>query len=158
MTDRPKRIVRVDFDESALGGRGPEAEHERRVAVFDLLEENAFGLVGHDGGPYALYLGIRENRIVLDVRLDDETRLHEMRLSLTPFRSIIRDYFTVCDSYVEAIKTATPSRIEALDMGRRGLHNEGATILRDRLAHRIEMDVDTARRLFTLICALHAKV
>jgi uncharacterized protein (UPF0262 family) len=158
VTDKPKRIVQVHFDEGSLGGRGAESEHERRVAVFDLLEGNDFGLVGHDGGPYALHLGIRENRIVLDVRMHDDTRLHEMRLSLTPFRSIIRDYFTVCDSYVEAIKNASPSRIEALDMGRRGLHNEGASLLRERLAHRIDMDIDTARRLFTLICALHAKV
>ena len=157
MTDKPKRIVRVSFDEDSLGSRGAEADHERRVAVFDLLEDNTFEPLGHDGGPYALHIAIRESRIVLDVRLEDDTRLHEMRLSLSPFRSIIRDYFTVCETYVEAIKTASPSRIEAIDMGRRGLHDEGAQILRDRLANRFVMDKDTARRLFTLICALHAK-
>lgn len=158
MADRRRRVIRVTFDEDAVAGRGPDAEHERRVAVFDLLEDNRFALTDHDGGPYALHLGIRENRIVLDVRDPDDNRLHEVRLSLTPFRSVIRDYFTVCESYVEAIKTASPSRIEALDMGRRSLHNEGAAILRTRLERRIELDEDTARRLFTLICALHAKV
>ena len=156
MVDRRRRVIRVTFDEDAVAG--PDAEHERRVAVFDLLEDNRFALADHDGGPYALHLGIRENRIVLDVRDPDDNRLHEIRLSLTPFRSVIRDYFTVCDSYVEAIKTASPSRIEALDMGRRSLHNEGASIMRARLERRIDLDEDTARRLFTLICALHAKV
>jgi uncharacterized protein (UPF0262 family) len=145
------------LDDSALGNPSAEAAHDCRAAIFDLLEKNAFGLIDHSGGPYALRIGLKERRLVFDIRDKGGERLLELRLSLTPFRSVIRDYFKVCDSYYEAIKSASPSRIEAIDVGRRALHNEGADLLRERLKHRIWIDGDTARRLFTLICALHPR-
>lgn len=157
MPDR-RRLVDVTLDESAQANPSAEVAHDCRAAIFDLLEENAFGLVGHGGGPYVLRIGLKERRLVFDVRDRGDARLLELRLSLTPFRSVIRDYFKVCDSYYEAIKTASPSRIEAIDIGRRALHNEGAELLRERIKHRIWIDGDTARRLFTLICALHPRV
>ncbi|HEY5608525.1 MAG TPA: UPF0262 family protein [Alphaproteobacteria bacterium] len=152
-----RRLVDVILDESAQVSPSAEAAHDCRAAIFDLLEDNAFGLVGHAGGPYTLRIGLKERRLVFDVRGRQGERLLELRLSLTPFRSVIRDYFKVCDSYYEAIKTASPSRIEAIDVGRRALHNEGADLLRERVKHRIWIDGDTARRLFTLICALHPR-
>jgi len=152
-----QRLIDVVLDEATLVRRSPEVEHERAVAIFDLVEENDFGLVDGAGGPYRLRLGIHDGRLRFDVRDRDDAPLVAVQLSLTPFRSIIRDYFTVCESYYEAIKTASPSRIEAIDMGRRGLHDEGAALLRERLARRIAIDPDTARRLFTLICVLHVR-
>ncbi len=142
--------------------RSPEVEHERAVAIFDLIEENYFSpvgdLVGGDGGgPYSLFLGIEENRLVIDIRTETEEPLGKVILALTPFRRIVKDYFQICESYYQAIKAATPSQIEAIDMGRRGLHNEGADLLHERLAGKIELDKNTARRLFTLICVLHIR-
>jgi uncharacterized protein (UPF0262 family) len=151
------RIVDIVLDEHSLARRSPEIEHERAVALFDLLEENDFHLVGSEEGPYKLHLGIFEQRLVFDVRSADERKLRDIVLSLTAFRKVVKDYFLVCESYYDAIKKRGPSQIEALDMGRRGLHNEGSELLRERLAGKIEIDLDTARRLFTLICALHIK-
>ena len=159
-TDRPetteRRIVDVVLDEESVARRSPEVEHERAVALFDLLEENDFALVGTPG-PYRLRIGVFEQRLVLDVRDGDDRKLRDIILSLTPFRKVVKDYFLVCESYYAAIKKLGPSQIEALDMGRRGLHNEGSEILMERLAGKIEVDLGTARRLFTLICALHIK-
>ena len=128
-----------------------------QVAIFDLLEANYFAPSVDGQGPYNLVLSVRENRLIFDIRDDGDGALGEFALPLTPFRRIVKDYFTVCESYFSAIKTAPPSQIEAIDMGRRGLHNEGSEILRDQLAGKIEIDFDTARRLFTLLCVLHIK-
>lgn len=152
---RVKRLVAIDLDEEAFRRSTPDVEHERQVAVYDLLEENSFGLCGHDGGPYRLILSIQDRKLVLDIRDEAEAPVSAFLLSLTPFRRVIKDYFLICESYFEAIKSASPSRIEAIDMGRRGLHNEGSELLRERLRDKVEMDLDTARRLFTLICALY---
>jgi len=151
------RIIDLVLDEHTVMRRSPDVEHERKVAIFDLLEENHFAPVGSDGGPYVLHLAIEENRLVFDIRLESDEPHGKVLLSLTPFRRIIKDYFMICESYYDAIKTAAPSQIEAIDMGRRGLHNEGSETLKERLSGKIEMDFDTARRLFTLICVLHIK-
>ncbi len=152
-----RRLARVTVDESAIGRGNPDIEHERAVAIYDLLEANSFAPEGHDGGPYWLQLGIADNRLVFDVRLEDETPVVAHLLSLTPFKRIVKDYFLICDSYYQAIRTASPAQIEAIDMGRRGLHNEGSELLMERLDGKIELDLDTARRLFTLVCVLHWK-
>ena len=157
MTAKARRIIDIVLDEESVARRSPEVEHERAVALFDLLEENDFALVGTPG-PYRLRIGIFEQRLVFDVRNTDDTKLRDIVLSLTPFRKVVKDYFLVCESYYAAIKKLSPSQIEALDMGRRGLHNEGSELLRERLDGKIEIDLDTARRLFTLICALHIKL
>jgi uncharacterized protein (UPF0262 family) len=151
------RLAAVTLDEESLGSSNDDIEHERRVAIYDLIENNSFRPAGHDGGPYALHLGTRNGRLVFDIRLTDGTPVIAHLLSLAPFRGIVKDYFTVCDSYYSAIRTATPDRIEALDMGRRGLHDEGSRIVMERLKRKIDVDFDTARRLFTLITVLHWK-
>ena len=151
------RIQEIHLDEETMVRRSPDIEHERNVAIFDLIEENHFHPKGSDGGPYSLHLSISEGRLVFDIRLVDETPFNAVLLSLTPFRRIVKDYFLICESYFDAIKTAAPSQIEAIDMGRRGLHDEGSEILRARLDGKIDIDFDTARRLFTLICVLHIK-
>jgi uncharacterized protein (UPF0262 family) len=151
------RLAAVTLDEASIGTPSDDVEHERRVAIYDLIEENQFRPAGHDGGPYALTLGITGNRLMFDIRLTDGTPVVAHLLSLTPFRRIVKDYFTVCDSYYAAIRTATPDRIEALDMGRRGLHDEGSRLVMERLKDKVEIDFDTARRLFTLISVLHWK-
>ncbi len=151
MTDH--RLKSIDIDQGSLASASQDQEHEREVAVFDLLEANVFKPDGADHGPYALRIGLVENRLALDITGPDYARRH--LLSLSPFRGLIKDYFLICGSYYEAIRNSTPSQIEALDMGRRGLHNEGSDLLRERLAGKVEIDKDTARRLFTLICALH---
>jgi len=156
--DQPaQRLVKVTLDEGSIGRSSPDIEHERAVAIYDLLEDNSFQPLDHDGGPYALHLAITENRLVFDIRQQDGTPLMAHLLSLTPFRKIVKDYFMICDSYYKAIRTATPTQIEAIDMGRRGLHNEGSELLKERLKEKIDVDFDTARRLFTLICVLHWK-
>ncbi|WP_084419464.1 UPF0262 family protein [Henriciella litoralis] len=151
-----KRLVAVEIDEETLSSSGPDAEHERRVAIFDLIEENTFGINEHEGGPYVLHLSMIERKLVFDIRLEDQTKVHAFILSISPFRGLIRDYFMICESYYSAIKTQSPHQIEAIDMARRGIHNEGSTLLAERLEGKIDVDFDTARRLFTLICALHA--
>ena len=157
MTGDPRRLIKVALEEESAIRRSPEVEHERAIAVFDLLAENEFHLLKGPDGPYCLQISIRENRLVLDVRDSKESPIEEILLPLSPLRSLIRDYFRVCEAYYEAIKTASPSRIEAIDMGRRGVHNEGADILLRRLAPKIGMDEQTSRRLFTLICVLHIR-
>jgi uncharacterized protein (UPF0262 family) len=151
------RLAAITLDEESLGSSSDDIEHERRVAIYDLIQENKFRPSGHDGGPYALQLAMRGNRLVFDIRLTDGTPVIAHMLSLAPFRRIVKDYFTVCDSYYSAIRTATPDRIEALDMGRRGLHDEGSRIVMERLKRKVDLDFDTARRLFTLITVLHWK-
>lgn len=151
------RLVAITLDESSIGRSGPDIEHERAVAIYDLIEQNVFSPSDHDGGPYTLHLSMAENRLVFDIRLADGTPVTAHLLSMTPFRKIVKDYFLICDSYYAAIRTASPDRIEAIDMGRRGLHDEGSNILIDRLKDKVSIDFDTARRLFTLICVLHWK-
>lgn len=151
------RIARVTLDERSVVRRSPEVEHERAVAIYDLTEENSFCLVEGPTGPYDLSLGIEDNRLVLDIGNENAEPVAKHILSLTPFRRIVKDYFTICESYYEAIKRSSPSQIEAIDMGRRGLHDEGAELLRERLAGKIDLDSNTARRLFTLICVLHIR-
>jgi uncharacterized protein (UPF0262 family) len=162
MTEEKKdgaRLANVVLDENSIAARGPDVEHERRIAIFDLLEQNYFDPVGVPPGPYALRLSVQENRLVFEISREEDGRTHATHvLSLTPLKRVIRDYFVVCDSYFKAIRSATPSQIEAIDMGRRGLHDEGSGALMERLKGKIEVDHDTARRLFTLICALHVKV
>ncbi|MEW7009417.1 MULTISPECIES: UPF0262 family protein [unclassified Lentilitoribacter] len=148
------RLVDISLDAS-IGRATPDIEHERAIAIFDLIEENSFELVGHDTGPYKLILSLVESRLVFDILNEGDENLITHILSLTPFRQIVKDYFMICESYYEAIKSAATNRIEALDMGRRGIHNEGAQILKDRLDGKINIDTDTSRRLFTLVCVLH---
>lgn len=159
MSDASKRrIVNVALDEKTVVRRKPEVEHERAVAIFDLLEDNSFGMVEHpDAGPFHLHLNIEDNRLVLDVREAGDVPVDKVVIPVTPFRSIVKDYFLICESYYNAIKRATPAQIEAIDMGRRGLHNEGSEMLRERLADKVVIDLQTARRLFTLICVLHIR-
>jgi uncharacterized protein (UPF0262 family) len=152
-----QRLVKVTLDEGSIGRSSSDIEHERAVAIYDLLEDNSFAPVDHEGGPYALHLSISENRLVFDIRNEDGTPVMAHLFSLTPLRRIVKDYFLICDSYYKAIRTSTPSQIEAIDMGRRGLHNEGSELLMERLKEKIAVDFDTARRLFTLICVLHWK-
>ena len=149
------RLQSVELDEESLSAASRDQEQERQIAIFDLLEANYFAPAGAAGGPYDLRMGLIENRLMLDVSGPDYARRHI--LSLSPFRSLIRDYFIICESYFQAIRNATPAQIEALDMGRRGLHNEASELLMTRLKGKVETDLDTARRLFTLICALHRR-
>ncbi|MFK0385018.1 MULTISPECIES: UPF0262 family protein [Rhizobium/Agrobacterium group] len=148
------KLCDVVLDES-IGRSTPDVEHERAVAIFDLIEENSFEPVGHDGGPYRLSLSLVDSKLVFSIRTEDETDVATHILSLTPFRRIIKDYFLICESYYEAIRSSTPSQIEAIDMGRRGIHNDGSQTLMDRLSGKIKVDFDTARRLFTLVCVLY---
>lgn len=163
MTDDPEtparsdRLIDITLDEQSISHNSPEVQHERKVAIFDLLEENRFALEDGTHGPYRLHLEIVENRLAFHVARDDGAHAMTFLLSLSPFRKLIKDYFLVCESYYAAIKSEPPSRIEALDMGRRSLHNEGTQLLQQRLQGKINVDFDTARRLFTLICALHWK-
>ena len=152
-----QRLVAVTLDEKTIGRSNPDIEHERQVAIYDLLEQNTFAPVGHSGGPYALHLSINGNRLVFDIRLPDGTPVMAHLFSLTPLRRIVKDYYLICDSYYQAIRTATPDKIEAIDMGRRAIHNDGSHILMERLKDKVTIDLDTARRLFTLICVLHWK-
>lgn len=152
-----RRLVKITLDERTVVRRSPEVEHERAVAIYDLLEDNSFAPVGHEGGPYHLNLSIEDNRLVMDIRTTDEQRVAEVQLAIGSFRRIVKDYFTICESYYQAIRRASPSQIEAIDMGRRGLHNEGSELLRERLSGKVEIDFKTARRLFTLVCVLHIR-
>ena len=152
-----QRLVAVTLDEATIGRSNADIEHERQVAIYDLLEQNSFQPSGHADGPYALHLSITGNRLVFDIRTEDGTPVVAHLLSLSPLRRIVKDSYTVCDSYYQAIRTATPDKIEALDMGRRSIHNDGSRILMERLEDKVNIDIDTARRLFTLICVLHWK-
>ncbi len=155
--DSTARIIDITLDESSIGRNTVEVDHERQVAIFDILEANQFALDGGAPGPYRLRIAIVEKRLAIEVSGEDKVPLTTFVLSLSPFSRLIKDYFLVCESYYEAIKTAPPSRIEAVDMGRRALHDEGSRILIERLSGKITTDFNTARRLFTLICALHWK-
>lgn len=151
------RITDIKFDEKSVVRRSADVEHERAVAIYDLLEDNHFAPTSGVNGPFRLTLRLEEDRLIFDIGDDAESLLESIAMSVKPFRRVIKDYFDVCESYFEAIKTATPSRIEAIDMGRRGLHNEGSEVLRERLGDRVEIDFNTARRLFTLLCVLHIR-
>ena len=151
------RLISVTLDENSIGRGSADQEHERRIAIYDLIEENCFGVPGADAGPYALRVALHEAKLVFEITGQAGESVMTHILSLTPFRRILKDYFLICESYYKAIRTATPQQIEAIDMGRRGLHNEGAQLLSERLDGKIDCDSDTARRLFTLVTALHWK-
>lgn len=152
-----QRLVGVTLDEASIGRSNPDVEHERAIAIYDLLEQNMFAPVEQADGPYTLHLSINDNRLVFDIRREDGAPVVAHLFSLSPLRRIVKDYYMICDSYYQAIRTATPDKIEAIDMGRRGIHNEGSRILMERLKDKVTLDMDTARRLFTLICVLHWK-
>jgi len=156
------RIAQITLDEKSVVRRNPDIEHERAVAIFDLLEENSFSPTteypGGYGGPFHLHLRIEENKLVFDIRDTEDGPLESIALSLAPFRGVVKDYFLICESYFAAIKRSSPAQIEAIDMGRRGLHNEGSDLLRERLADKVAIDQNTARRLFTLLCILHIRI
>jgi uncharacterized protein (UPF0262 family) len=155
--DANNRIVAVTLDEASIGRSGPDIEHERAVAIYDLIEANLFAPEGVAAGPYTLHLAITGNRLAFDIRRADGAPVVAHLLSLNPFRRIVKDYFMICDSYYQAIRTASPERIEAIDMGRRGIHDDGSRTLMERLEGKVRMDFETARRLFTLISVLHWK-
>jgi uncharacterized protein (UPF0262 family) len=157
MSQERQRIAKITLDERTVVRRNADVEHERAVAIFDLLEENSFAPADTAPGPYHLHLCIEEDRLVFDLRSARGKALGKIALALAPFRRIVKDYFTVCESYYAAIRTASPSRIEAIDMGRRALHDEGSVLLKERLAGKAEIDHNTARRLFTLLCVLHIR-
>lgn len=152
------RIAQITLDEKSVVRRNPDIEHERAVAIYDLLEENSFIPAGGYDGPFHLHLRIEDNRLIFDIGDTADQPLESVALSLAPFRGVVKDYFLICESYFAAIKRASPAQIEAIDMGRRGLHNEGSEILRERLAERVAIDQNTARRLFTLLCILHIRI
>lgn len=154
------RISQIELDDSNLPPPTPEIEQERKVAIYDLLEENVFSLPAREErvappGPYRVALSIRDKRLVFDVTGEDGEKAAEFHLSLSPFRQVVKDYWQICESYFDAVKNMPPSQIETIDMARRGIHNEGARILEERLEGKAELDSDTARRLFTLVCVLH---
>lgn len=156
------RLSHVEIDDSGLPAPTPEIDQERRVAIFDLLEENVFALPPVEGrdipsGPYHLFLSIRDGRLVFDIRTEAGETLAEFHLSLSPFRQVVKDYFQICAAYFDAVKRLPPAQIEAIDMGRRGIHDEGSRVVQERLEGKVIVDKPTARRLFTLICVLHFK-
>jgi uncharacterized protein (UPF0262 family) len=150
-----QRLVKVELDEESIGRSNPDVEHEREVAIYDLLEQNSFAPVDDDSGPYILHLKVDGARLMFDIRGENGKPVVAHLLSLSPLRRIVKDYYTICDSYYQAIRTATPDKIEAIDMGRRAIHNDGSRILMERLKSKVALDHDTARRLFTLVCVLH---
>lgn len=149
------RLTAVTLDETSIGRGNPDQEHERAIAIYDIVEKNAFAIPEGPDGPFHLSLGIVENKLAFEIKLEDGRAVMTHYLSLTPFRRVIRDYRSICETYYAAIRTASPTQIEAIDMGRRGLHNEASELLQQRLDGKVEVDFDTARRLFTLIFALH---
>ena len=155
------RIIDVQLDERTILWRSADIEQERRIAIFDLIEGNHFApqRVHADGyaGPYRIVLSVEEGRLAIQIKREDDTPLETYILALGRFRRPIRDYFAICDSYFQAIRASTPAQIETVDMARRGIHNEAAELLKERLEGKIDLDFDTARRLFTLICVLHIK-
>src|SRR4051812_24109762 len=156
MSGKPgNRLIAIELGEGLGRARTPDAEHERRIAIYDLLEENSFTVEGRDCGPYRLELATAEGRLLLDIRTEAGEPLIVIGLSMSPFRRIVKDYFTLCESYYRAIRNSSPRQIEAIDMARRALHNEGSELLRERLDGKVTIDFDTARRLFTLVAVLH---
>ena len=158
MSDERNRLTDITLDEASLAPASPNAEHERRIALFDLKESNAFQVIGEDRGPYTLLLGMSDGRLALDVSGEDGARVLLHYFTIGPLRKLMKDYVLICDSYHAAIRTAPPSQIEAIDMGRRGLHNEAGEVLQESLRDKVVVDLETARRLFTLVCALHTRV
>jgi len=161
MTDL-NRLTHVEIDETGLPAPTAQIDQERKVAIFDLLEENSFALPAVDGhealsGPYHLYLSIKDRRLVFDIQTEQRQHIAAFHLSLTPFRQVVKDYFQICEAYFSAVKLLPASQIEAIDMGRRGIHDEGARVLQERLEGKVIVDTLTSRRLFTLICVLHFK-
>jgi uncharacterized protein (UPF0262 family) len=150
-------LVDITLDDSALPEPTPEIAQERRVAIFDLLQENEFSVVrdGAPDGPYKLILGMQDRRLVFTITTENDEPAGQFMLSLSPLKQVIKDYFAICESYFKAVTSMPPAQIEAIDMGRRGIHDEGSEQLRERLEGKVETDKMTARRLFTLICALH---
>ncbi|PHR93224.1 MAG: hypothetical protein COA69_04545 [Robiginitomaculum sp.] len=157
MTDADHYITELHIDPQSLPVTSPEMEHERRVAIFDLLEENEFKPLDSPSGPYVVNIVLNDDRLILNVMRTNGAARGDYSLSVKPFRRIIKDYFMICEAYHDAIRTATSAQIEAIDMGRRGLHNEGSRLLSDSLRNTIEVDFNTSRRFFTLICALHRR-
>ncbi|MEM8799672.1 MAG: UPF0262 family protein [Pseudomonadota bacterium] len=156
-----QKIVKLELDHRTITYRNPDVEQERRVAIFDLLENNHFNPVkdyptGY-AGPFHLVMKVEDGRLVFAIHTTEDELLEQLILGLGPFRRLIREYFAVCESYFQAIRSSTPEQIEAIDMGRRGLHNEGSELLRERLKNKVDVDFETARRLFTLICVLHIR-
>lgn len=152
-----ERITHISFDDPALVARNPDLEHERRVAIFDLLEDNFFKLKNGQDGPYRVVLSLTDRGINLSVRQLDDQFICDIKVSMTPFRRIIKDYFLICESYYEAIRSATPDRIETIDMARRAMHNEGSELLQEKLEEDVSVDQETARRLFTLVSVLQMR-
>ena len=156
------RLVHIELDETGLPAPTPEIDQERKVAIYDLLEENTFSLPEIPGrevprGPFKLFLSIVEGRLVFDIKTEADQKVAEFHLSLSPFRQVVKDYFQICEAYFDAVKHLPPGQIEAIDMGRRGIHDEGSRVLQERLDGKVVIDKPTARRLFTLICVLHFK-
>ncbi|MGV6801364.1 MAG: UPF0262 family protein [bacterium] len=154
-------LIRVELDQSSLAPATADIEHERKIAIYDLLQENSFLPIGEADiigtGPFVLYLSSCEGRLIMDVRREDETPIGQLHLSMSPLRKIIKDYFMLCESYYDAIRSAAPQQIETIDMARRAMHNEGSELLAERLKGKVAVDFDTARRLFTLICSFHMR-
>ena len=151
------RLVDITLDAKSLGRTNPNIEHEREVAIFDILDGNAFRIDGMDAGPYKLNLSLADDRLVLAISPSSEAETVEQTVALTPLKRIVKDYFMICESYYEAVRTAPPARIQAIDVSRRALHDEGSALLKEKLLPKIIVDDDTARRLFTLVCSLHWK-
>ncbi len=156
-TSTTHRIIKIDLDERSLARATADIEYERKIAVYDLLEDNCFEPIGAGTGPFELYLSIVERRLMFEVRLEGGEKIGAVHLSLMPLRKVIKDYFLLCESYHEAIRNAAPAQIETVDMARRAMHNEGSEILQERLKEKIIIDHNTARRLFTLICSFHMR-
>ncbi|MGA2043823.1 MAG: UPF0262 family protein [Roseiarcus sp.] len=152
-----RRLASVSIDDASIDRGSPDQEHERAIAIYDLVEENSFAVPDRDDGPYELRIGLQDARLAFDIRTQGGESVLAFGLSLTPLRSILRDYFLVCENYYAAIRTASAAQIEAIDRSRGALHDEGAELVAQRLADKVDVDAATARRLFTLICALHWK-
>jgi uncharacterized protein (UPF0262 family) len=158
MAEAPGRLLRVVLDDETLHRLSPEQEADQRQAVADLQADNCFSLIQHPGQDTVLHLSIQESRLIFDLRTEEDQTLQVLALALGPFRTMIKDYQMLLDSYAAAVAEGREARIQAIDMGRRGLHNEGAELVRGRLAGKVSLDFDTARRIFTLVCALHRKI
>lgn len=153
----PDRLIEITLDQKSLGRANANIEHEREVAIFDILDGNSFAVDGMAAGPYRLHLAVADDRLQVTVRNEDSEPVATHQLPLTPLKRVMKDYFLVCDAYYEAVRTAPPMRIQAIDLNRRTLHDEGSKILAEKLAGKMTVDADTSRRLFTLLCALHWK-
>lgn len=151
------RLIEITLDAKSLGRANSNIEHEREVAIFDILDGNSFRVDGLDTGPYKLHLSLTDERLVLAISSSEGGEPIELGMALAPLKRIVKDYFMICESYYEAVRTAPPARIQAIDVSRRALHDEGSALLKEKLLPKIIVDEDTARRLFTLVCSLHWK-